>query len=156
MKKVVLGFAVLTSMVVLVSCGNGGSNAVAKINKDNVANAEKRDEQINAGSPEITFDKVNYDFGTVDEGFKVETSFKVTNSGKSDLIITNAKASCGCTVPTWPKEAIKPGETSEVKVKFDTSGKPNKQSKTVTLFTNTVKGQEQLRISGMVTPKNKG
>ncbi len=155
MKKIVIRLAILTSVLAFVSCANNGSNAASKIKKDNVLQAEKRDQEINAGAPEITFDKTEYDFGTVDEGFKVETSFSVTNSGKSDLVITNAKASCGCTVPTWPKDPIKPGETKEVQVKFDTSGKPNKQSKTVTLFTNTVKGQELLKVSGLVTPKKK-
>lgn len=155
MKKLILGIAILTSVSTLVSCGNGGSSATTKINKANVISAEERDKQISAGAPEISFDKVEHDFGTVDEGFVVETSFKVTNSGKSDLVITNAKASCGCTVPTWPREAIKPGESSEIQVRFNTSGKPNKQSKTITLSTNTEKGQELLKISGMVIPKSK-
>lgn len=155
MKQIIIRLAIFTSILALMSCGNKGSNATSKIIKDNVLQAEKRDQEINAGAPEITFDKVEYDFGKVDEGFKVETSFSVTNSGKSNLVITDAKASCGCTVPTWPKEPIKPGETAEVQVKFDTSGKPNKQSKTVTLHTNTVKGQEILKVSGFVTPKKK-
>ncbi len=155
MKQIIIRLAIFTSILTLVSCGNKGSNAASKVIKDNVLQAEKRDQEINAGAPEITFDKVEYDFGKVDEGFKVETSFSVTNSGKSNLVITDAKASCGCTVPTWPKDPIKPGETAEVQVKFDTSGKPNKQSKTVTLHTNTVKGQEILKVSGFVTPKKK-
>jgi len=99
--------------------------------------------------------KSNIDFGTVNEGDIVETIFKVTNSGTSDLIITDARASCGCTVPVWPKEAIKPGETADIGVKFNTTGKPNRQSKTVTLSTNTALGREILKISGMVSPKTK-
>ena len=69
--------------------------------------------------------------------------------------ITDAQASCGCTVPVWPKGAIKPGESSKVLAKFNTAGKPNKQSKTITLLTNTAVGREVLRIKGSVIPKAK-
>ena len=71
------------------------------------------------------------------------------------MVITNAKASCGCTVPVWPREAIKPGKTGEVKVKFNTAGKPNRQQKTITLTTNTESGREVLTLKGSVTPKAK-
>ena len=85
----------------------------------------------------------------------VETTFTITNSGKTDLVIVKAQGSCGCTVPTWPKEPIKPGATGEIDVKFNTSGKPGRQSKTVTLTTNTVKGKELLTVRGDVNPKAK-
>ncbi|SNR16894.1 DUF1573 domain-containing protein [Tenacibaculum jejuense] len=153
MRKAIITLSAVLLSVVLVSCKEG--NAASKVNLTNVEQAQKRDKEIKVGAPEVVFDREIHDFGVVDEGFVVETSFKVTNTGKSDLVITDAKASCGCTVPTWPKEPIKPGQTSEVQVKFNTSGKPNKQSKTVTLYTNTVKGREEVKISGMVTPKKK-
>tara|TARA_B110001450_G_scaffold80323_1_gene76134 strand:+ start:9746 stop:10138 length:393 start_codon:yes stop_codon:yes gene_type:complete len=126
-----------------------------KINKENLDKAKTRDVEIKKGTAIISFDKKEYDFGTVNEGTIVETSYLVTNSGKTDLVITNAKASCGCTVPVWPREAIKPGETGEVKVKFNTSGKPNRQQKTITLTTNTESGREVLTLKGSVTPKAK-
>lgn len=153
MRKIIGIFAIAATLGTIVSCGKG--NAASKVKQENVAQAQERDKEINLGAPVITFDKEVFDFGTVEEGHVVETSFKVTNSGKSNLVITDAKATCGCTVPTWPKEPIKPGETADVIVKFNTSGKPNKQSKTVTLTTNTAKGQEQVKVTGMVTPKNK-
>jgi hypothetical protein len=103
----------------------------------------------------MTLDKREYDFGTVNEGVIVETIFKVTNSGTTDLVITKATGSCGCTVPVWPKAPIKPGEIGEVGVKFNTSGKPNRQMKTVTLTTNTESGREVLTLRGSVTPKAK-
>lgn len=153
MKKILITLTAVVFSTVLVSCKEG--NASAKVNSSKVEQAEKRDQEIQVGAPEIVFDRELHDFGIVDEGFVVETSFKVTNTGKSDLVITDAKASCGCTVPTWPRNAIKPGETGEIQVKFNTTGKPNKQSKTVTLYTNTAKGREEVKISGMVTPKKK-
>ncbi len=152
MKKVSIIIAVCLSAVVLVSCGK--EKASSKVKKENLLNAEKRDSSI-GGAPEIAFDKDVFDFGTVNEGDVVEHSFLVTNTGASDLVITKAKASCGCTVPTWPKEAIAPGESAGVEIKFNTAGKRNKQNKTVTLTTNTTKGVETVKITGMVTPKDK-
>lgn len=152
MKKIIGILALAVSFSSMVSCKKG--NAAAKVKQENVTQANQRDKEISQGAPEIKFDREVHDFGNVDEGFIVETSFQVTNTGKSDLVITDANATCGCTVPTWPKEPIAPGATAEIKVKFNTSGKPNKQSKTVTLTTNTVKGQEQVKLTGMVTPKS--
>lgn len=151
MKKLAIAF--ILSAGVLVSCGK--ENAALKVKKENLENAAKRDISISAGAPVVSFDKETHDFGTVNEGDVVQTSFIVTNTGKGDLVITNAKASCGCTVPNWPKEAIAPGETGEIKVRFNTNGKPNKQSKSITLTTNTAKGREIVKITGMVTPKKK-
>ena len=153
MKKLSILAAVVLSSVVFISCE--GEKASSKIKKENIAKAEQRDKDISKGAPTISFDLEEYDFGTVDEGEIVEHSFLVTNTGKSNLVITNAKATCGCTVPTWPKEPIAPGASADVKVRFNTSGKPNKQSKTVTLYTNTAKGTETVKIKGMVTPKAK-
>ncbi|CAL2055771.1 DUF1573 domain-containing protein [Tenacibaculum sp. 190524A05c] len=153
MKKIIAILALTVSFSAMVSCKKG--NAAAKVKQENVTEANQRDKEISQGAPSISFDREVHDFGTVEEGFVVETSFKVTNTGKSDLVITDAKATCGCTVPTWPKEPIKPGDSAEVQVKFNTAGKPNKQSKTVTLTTNTAKGQEQVKVTGMVTPKSK-
>ena len=153
MKRISTLLASFLLATMFVSCGQ--DNAASKVKQENVLQAEQRDTDISKGAPAISFDKNNYDFGTVSEGEIVETSFVLTNTGKSDLVITDAKATCGCTVPTWPKEAIAPGASAEVTVKFNTSGKPNKQSKTVTLTTNTAKGIETVKISGMVTPKAK-
>lgn len=155
MKNTIIALVLLISTGVFMSCGKKGSDAASKIKKENLVDAQKRDSDIGRGAPAISFDREVHDFGTVKEGDVVETSFVVTNSGKSDLVILDAKATCGCTVPTWPKEPIAPGKTGEIKVKFNTSGKPNKQSKTVTLYTNTEKGTEAVKISGMVTPKAK-
>ncbi len=149
MKKTII---LLVAVLALhVSCKE---SAVSKVKSVNIEKAKERD--IAAESlPIVSFDKEEFDFGTIDEGDIVETSFEVTNIGKSDLIISKAKASCGCTVPTWPKEAIKPGASAKIEVKFNSRGKKNKQSKAITLTTNTIKGREILKISGFVTPKEK-
>lgn len=74
--------------------------------------------------PVITFEKESHNFGNIVEGEVVEYSFKFTNTGNKDLLITKAEASCGCTVPEWPKEPVKPGESGYMKVKFDSRGRP--------------------------------
>lgn len=148
-KYSILGIVLLS--MAFVSCKE---NASSKIESTNLETAKERDAKISLGSAIIEFDTKDYDFGTVNEGAVVEGMFKVANKGKTDLIITDASASCGCTVPEWPKEAIKPGDSAEIKFSFNSKGRTGKQSKTITLQTNTANVTETLRISGTVTPKS--
>ncbi|MDC3366678.1 DUF1573 domain-containing protein [Flavobacteriaceae bacterium] len=109
--------------------------------------------KTSTGVPVMTFDKVVHDFGTINEGDKVTTVFNFTNTGNEDLIIVDARGSCGCTVPQYPKNtAIAPGATGEITVSFDSSNKPGNQQKSVTLSANTASGREMLRIKSQVTP----
>ena len=109
--------------------------------------------KTSTGGPVMTFDKVVHDFGTINEGDKVTTVFNFTNTGNKDLIIVDARGSCGCTVPQYPKNtAIAPGATGEITVSFDSSNKPGNQQKSVTLSANTASGREMLRIKSQVTP----
>ena len=147
MRRIV--FICLISAFALTSCKE---DATKKINAENVAEASARDEA--AGKfPVMTFEKTEHDFGTINEGDVVETVFKFTNTGDAPLMIVNARGSCGCTVPEWPEnQAIAPGQTSQMLVKFNSSGKPNLQNKTVTITANTESGREQIKIKAMVTP----
>ncbi len=151
MKNVLIVFSAII-IVLMVSCKE---NIAAKIKKENLEVAKERDYKLGEGAAVIEFDKKEHDFGVINEGDIVETTFSLKNTGKSELIITNATGSCGCTVPEWPKQPIQPGETAEMKVKFNSNGKPNKQSKTVTLTTNTANGKETVVIKAEVTPKAK-
>ncbi|PCH78144.1 MAG: hypothetical protein COB98_01260 [Flavobacteriaceae bacterium] len=153
MKKMIFPVVALMSISLLFSCKQ--ESALAKVKTENVAKAEARDEKISEGIPVIEFDQRAYEFGTVDEGDIIEGVFKITNKGTSDLVILSAKASCGCTVPSWPKTPIKPGDTAELSFKFNTRGKPNKQNKSITIKSNAEKTTEVLRIKGFVTPKPK-
>jgi hypothetical protein len=147
MKKVVFAAGVV-AMFAFTSCKE---NASSKIKSDNVAEAAVRDEAAKA-VPVMTFDKAEHDFGTIEQGTPQETSFKFTNTGNAPLIITDAKSSCGCTVPNPPKDPIAPGESSELVVKFNGSGQ-NQVTKTITVTANTEKGSELLRIKAFVNPK---
>lgn len=102
--------------------------------------------------PKIELDKEIHDFGTITEGDVVETEFIVKNTGETDLIISDAKGSCGCTVPEPPKDPIKPGASAPIKVSFDSKNKPGEQEKTVTLTTNTENGHETFKIKAKVQP----
>lgn len=104
-----------------------------------------------SNAPVMTFDRTIHDFGTIQEGERVETLFTFTNTGKSDLVIVDARGSCGCTVPEYPKNTpIAPGATGQIRVSFDSSNKPNLQQKTVTISANTDSGRETIRIKAMV------
>ena len=69
---------------------------------------------------EISFDKSTHDYGQIEQSANGECIFVFTNTGNKPLKITNAKGSCGCTVPQWPREEIAPGATGEIKVRYDT------------------------------------
>lgn len=96
-----------------------------------------------------------YNFGTVAEGGIVEFSFRFKNTGTNPLIISNASASCGCTVPEKPEAPIKTGEIGVIKVKFDSNGRAGSAYKTVTVLSNAVPGFPELALKGEVTPKAK-
>ena len=105
----------------------------------------------------LQFEEDVYDFGTVMEGEKVTHVYKFKNTGNEPLVISNAKGSCGCTVPEWPKAPIPVGETGEIKVVFDSANKGkvggNPQSKRVTITANTDPVNSFLTIKGSVDKK---
>ncbi len=105
----------------------------------------------------IKFDQDTYDWGKVMDGDKVTHVFKFKNTGNEPLIISNAKGSCGCTVPEWPKDAIAPGKSGEIKVIFDSKGKGavggKEDSKRVTITANTDPADSYLTIKGKIDKK---
>ncbi len=100
--------------------------------------------------PAFAFAKENHDFGTINDGDIVEHVFKFTNNGKAPLIISNATATCGCTVPKWPKEPIAVGETGEIQVRFNSRNKGGIQNKTITITANTFPSVNKLQIKANV------
>tara|TARA_B100000497_G_C7581663_1_gene350155 strand:+ start:132 stop:686 length:555 start_codon:yes stop_codon:yes gene_type:complete len=104
----------------------------------------------------INFEKEIHEFGNVDVNSENKYSFKFTNTGNEPLKITNAKGSCGCTVPNWPKNAIMPGSTEEIDVIFRPSKNQagRKQTKTVTVTANTSPENTILKISAFVNKDN--
>ncbi len=123
-------------------------------NSELIANPVTADSPVDTkNAPIIVFEKTEYDFGKVKEGEKVEHNFKFTNTGKSPLLIASATGSCGCTVPEFDKSPIAPGKSSEIKVNFNSEGRPGGIEKTVTLIANTIPGKTVIKITGTVEPR---
>jgi hypothetical protein len=99
--------------------------------------------------PVMTFENTTVDYGTIDKGAEPLRKFKFTNTGNEPLIIKTAKGSCGCTVPTYPKEPIMPGESNVIEVRYDTQ-RPGAFTKTITLTTNEATETRMLTIKGDV------
>jgi hypothetical protein len=100
----------------------------------------------------LTFEKPGYDFGKIKEGEKVHYNFKFKNTGKSPLIITNATATCGCTIPEPPKDPIQPGAEGVIKVVFDSTGKSGMQDKVITVTSNGNPSVNDVHLVGVVNP----
>jgi hypothetical protein len=135
--------------------GVGGATGTANLDQSgNIPGTNVNTPGVPSGpATTIRYDKDKHEFGTVEEGDVVKHIFKFTNTGKEPLIISNAKGSCGCTVPTWPHEPVPPGGTGEIKVEFNTKGKPGNQSKRVTVTANTVPTDTYLEVAGEVRGK---
>lgn len=103
---------------------------------------------------DIKFESNTHDFGSFSEKSpKVTCTFKFTNTGDSPLVIHQAIATCGCTVPLYPKEPIRPGESGEIKVTYNGAGKfPGRFQKTITLRTNATSEIVRLVVKGDMTP----
>ena len=143
MKK--LAFLLGSVLVVFASCSTSSSNK-GEVIPSQPAPVVVPKEAPKVGSGEesqlrpktnMKFKNMEHNFGRMKEGEKREHDFTFTNTGKEDLIIEDCKGSCGCTVPEWPKDPIKPGQTAAIKVKFDSTKKEKDQEKSVTITANT-------------------
>lgn len=99
--------------------------------------------------PVFQFEKETIDYGKIENGSNGERVFVFTNVGTEPLIIDKVKGSCGCTVPTKPEGPIMPGETGEIKVKYDTK-RTGGFSKTVTITSNATEPRKVVRVKGIV------
>ena len=149
MKNIIL-IAILS--LGLVACSETASSKI------DASKQEKRtpvslDQVDTPSDAKMVFEATEWNFGEITQGESVEYAFEFTNTGSEPLIITNAKGSCGCTVPVWPREPVAPGESGVVDVKFNSKGKKGKQNKKVTLTTNMVPSQMVLKVTGLVNLK---
>jgi hypothetical protein len=125
-----------------------GPRTTPQVNTPATANAPETKPE--GPTPSFVFEEESFDFGTIQEGDVVDHTFAFTNTGEAPLIISSATASCGCTVPVWPKEPIPVGGTGEIKVQFNSRNKPGIQNKTVTITANTYPKINRLRIKANV------
>jgi hypothetical protein len=110
----------------------------------------KATEVTSETAPVLKFNKDIYDFGKIVQGEKVSYDFTFVNTGKSPLIIKDAVATCGCTVPEPPTGPILPGQKSKINVVFSSAGKMGLQDKVVTITANTIPSQTQIHLIGEV------
>lgn len=151
MKKIT---AMLFMASFIIGCGEKPADETGTLDTEVVSNPATAENEVgtdgNVAVPVFTFEKEVHDFGTIVQGEKVAYSFKFKNTGKGDLIITDAKGSCGCTVPEWPKEPIAPGGEGKIDVVFNSEGKSGQQNKKITITANTVPSMTVLAINGVI------
>lgn len=138
----------LVGGLVSLSCSNkSGDIPAGVVHNPNTASGNGDDNAM----PVISFEKDFHDFGKLQSGERVTYSFKFKNTGKALLVISNVSTSCGCTVSSFPKEPIKPGQESTIDVSFDSEGRHGLQTKTITVFSNTQPSTTSLRIQAAVS-----
>ena len=107
-----------------------------------------------AQEPVITFTTSEHDFGKINEADgRVTTIFEFKNEGMTPLVLSNVRASCGCTTPKWTREPIEPGQNGQITVTYNPNGRPGRFQKTITVTSNATQPTTKLYIKGQVIPK---
>ena len=136
----------------LASCDNSNH----KISTDVVSNTKSASQtEAKSDLPVFSFEVLEHDFGKIIRGEKVSQSFKFTNVGDADLVISKVSTSCGCTVSKYPKDPVKPGETEYIEATFDSTHKKGFQNKTITIMANTEPNRTTLRVKAQVIQPEK-
>ncbi len=156
-------FCKMRIMALVLVLGLGCKSEKKSDLPDNAINPAVIDNPVTASSskgevdnvPVFQFEESSHDFGNIFEGEKISFAFRFKNIGKADLVIRAAQGSCGCTVPEYPKEPIKPGDGGVINVTFDSQGKEGHQEKTVTIISNTMPNNYVITIIGNVEKANK-
>ena len=153
MKRILffLGIVVLSGMLI-TSCKNGANqNSDKSLSSDVVKNPNTANGDNDTSSlPKFKFEEEIHDFGRIEEGEKVSYTFKFKNVGKSDLVISDARGSCGCTIADYPKTPISPNGNGVINVSFNSEGKKGFVSKNVTITANTQPNTKVLVIKAQV------
>ncbi len=137
----------IVSILLFVSCGQQKE----KLPTDMVGIPASADKGLDRSElPEIEFEESEFDFGTITQGEKVSHEFKFENTGEKDLIISNAYADCGCTVPEVPKKPIAPGEEAVIRVTFDSDKKSGMVTKSISVLTNCVPNKRVVKIKANI------
>ena len=154
-RKIII-LASVSSLLILGACKKNEEanseqhSAISNPAQIGIPDKEKRVIPKDGKYPVMTFESKDHDFGTIEADSKVNYSFTFKNTGEADLIITRAMGSCGCTIPEYPKEPIKVGESGKIDVSFNSANKHGNQKKSVTIYTNTKAGAESLYITASI------
>jgi len=147
-------FILLISLLLVAGCKNnntGNQLSGTLVNNPNSASGKVNTKDL----PVMTFIEGSHDFGRINQGEKVSYSFRFKNTGKSDLIISDVRTSCGCTVSEYPKTPVKPGTENFIQVTFNSQGKVGAQNKIITVIANTQPNTQELSIKALIiVPEN--
>lgn len=158
-------FFIISGFLFFVSCGTQSDSQVRTLTEiktegGSISNAAIIKNPVSLDNPvdtvnvaKMEFAHIRFRYGEVEEGTVVTHTFKFTNSGKAPLLISNAKSTCGCTIPEWPKEPIPTGESGEIRVKFNTENKSGNQTKPIFISANTHPSETTLYLMGTVKEK---
>jgi hypothetical protein len=151
MKKILL---VALTAVAFASCQQKTESTSTATDSTAVVAETKDTDTLHPGGPVLNFETESYNFGKIKKGESVSYDFKFKNTGRIPLIIKEAIAMCGCTVPEPPKEPIQPGASSVIKVVFNSEGKPvGEVKKGITVTSNALNSTVQLLITGEIVEK---
>jgi len=145
---------ILFVSAIFFSCNNTKNNS-QNIDTDIVNNPISINSNDTSSLPEFKFKNTEHDFGIIIQGEKVSYTYKFKNVGGSNLVISSAHASCGCTVPKYTKTPIAPGKEGEVEVIFDSSGRNGMQHKTVIIMANTQPSEVELSFTAEIVNPEK-
>lgn len=160
MKKLQILFLLI---IFFAACEHDNGKKLQSVKtKGNITNADIIRNPVSAGQlgdttnlAKMVFAETRYEFGIIKEDAIIHHSFKFTNTGKIPLLISGARSTCGCTIPEWPKEAIQPGKSGVIKVKFNSHGKLGTQRKPIYITANTYPSLNIISIEGEVLKKKK-
>lgn len=148
--KTKLYILVITVASVMFSCGTSTESSDANI----IESSSTADNPNGKGQePLMTFDHDTWDFGNMTEGEVVEHDFSFKNTGGKPLLISDVQATCGCTIPEWPREPIRPGQEGIIKIRFNSAGKSENIDKHVTIFSNANPVKKELGFKAYVKKK---
>ena len=152
MSRINLGIIAAAILVFSIQgCKSGNDKAPGSVNPALVNNPISASGTKNTGGlPQIAFETTKHDFGIMVQGERLTYTFKFTNTGGSDLIISDASSTCGCTIPDWSKAPVKPGDQGKIEVQFNSAGKSGSVSKTIKVLTNAQPNTVEIEITAEV------
>lgn len=146
-------FAALLSFVLFSCKSEAPAPEVTETPQDQTSTSTST--EVVQATTTMSVDRMDHDFGDIpDNGGNVDTKFTITNTGSNPLLISEAKGSCGCTVPDYPRDPIQPGESRDILVSFDPAGKEGAQNKTVTIMANTEPATTVINLRSNIIKKS--
>jgi hypothetical protein len=155
--KILTYVPIILLLCCFYSCRPKGEQSSSAVSPNLVTNPiTASGKTSNSTLPVMEFEQTKHDYGMMVQGEKLSYTFKFTNTGGSDLIISDFSSDCGCTVPDFSKAPVKPGDSGKVEVVFNSAGKSGTVSKSIRLLTNAQPNTIELNITAEVyVPESK-